>query len=98
MWSQPLERQIFGERWSASECSRCWHGCATSLHDDEDFKLGGKTVREVGSLTSCQKMEHKNEGKRIRKMESSGSEDIRHKESRGNKVLQYMHANVRSIV
>ena len=43
-------------------------------------------------------MEHKNGGEIIRKMESSGSEDTRHKESRGKKVLKCMYANLRSIV
>jgi len=93
-----LERRIFGERWSASERSRCRHGCATSLHDDEDFKLGGKTVSEVRSLTSCHEKKHKNEGEIIREKKSSGSEDIILKETRGNKVLKCMYANVRSIV
>src|SRR6218665_2797906 len=94
---QSLERRIFGERWSASECSRCRHGCATSLHDDEDFKLGGKTVSEVRNLTSFHKKEHKNGGKIVRKKESSGSEDIIQKETRGSKLLKCMYANVRSI-
>jgi len=31
----------------------CRRGCTTSLLDDEDFKLGGKTVSEVRTLTSC---------------------------------------------
>src|SRR6218665_3396926 len=84
--------QIFGERWSASECSRCRHGCATSLHDDEDFKRGGKTVSEVRSLTSCHEKEHKNEGEIIRKKDSSGSECMILKETRGNKVLKCMYA------
>src|SRR6218665_975605 len=86
------------DAWSASECSRCRHGCATSLHDDEDFKLGGKTVSEVRSLTSCHEKEHKHEGEIIRKKEFSGSEDIILKETRGNNVLKCMYANVRSIV
>ena len=70
----------------------------TWLRDKSYFKLGGKTVSEVRSLTSCHKTEHKNEGKIVRKNESSGSEDIIHKETRGNKILKCMYANVRSIV
>src|SRR6218665_2146407 len=93
-----MERRIFGERWSASECSRCRHGCATSLHDNEDFKIGGKTVSEIRSLTSCHDKEHKHEDEIIRKKEFSGSEDTLLKETRGNKVLKCMYANVRSIV
>src|SRR6218665_2703058 len=68
-------------------------------------KLGGKTVTEARRLSSCHKNEHKNEGKTTRKTESSSrkkesgsSEDSRHKETRGNKVLKCMYANVRSIV
>src|SRR6218665_356173 len=98
MWSSILGEADFGERWSASECSRCRHGCATSLHDDEDLKLGGKTVSEVRSLTSCHEKEHKNEGEIIRKKDSRDSEYIILNETRGNKVLKCMYANVRSIV
>src|SRR6218665_2781353 len=67
--------------------------------DDEDFKHGGKTVSEVRKKShySCHKKEHKNEREIIRKKDSSGSEDIRHKETRGNKVLKCVYANVRSI-
>src|SRR6218665_2177961 len=62
-----------------------------------NFK-GGKTVSEVRRLTNCHKNEHKNQEKIIRKTESSGREGRRHKETRGNKVLKCMYANVRSIV
>src|SRR6218665_278813 len=91
---QSLERRIFGERRAASECSRCRHGCATSLHDDEDSKLGGKTVSEVRRITNCHKNEQNKQEKIIRKTESSGREGRRHKETRGNKGLKCMYANV----